>query len=126
VKLIWASLSHGIFWVDAARDCSQNGIVCAPGIRDSYVSAFDCHLTLSLDEISIQLRGITGLETSEILSQSAIEGVCDHCHDDVEMDLDEDGRGECVEMEEFHRLGDAILHTPPTGIVSDNEFHRVS
>jgi hypothetical protein len=105
-------------------DSSQNGIVCPSWICDVDLSVLDCDLTLSFDEISIELRGVTGLEASEVLSQSAVEGVGDHRHDDVEMDFDQDGRGECIEVEEFHRLRDALLDTPAAGIASDNELHR--
>ena len=104
-------------------DSSQNGIVCPSGIRDSDLSVLECYLTLSLDEIPIELRGITGFEASKVLGQSAVKGIGNHRHDDVEVNFDEDGRGEGIEVEEFHRLCDAILDTPSAGIVSDNELH---
>jgi hypothetical protein len=105
-------------------DSSQNGIVCPSGIRDGDLSVLDCHLTLSLDEIPIELRGITGFEASKVLGQSAVKGIGNHRHDDVKVDFDQDGRGECIEVEEFHCFCNAVLDAPAAGIVSDNEFHR--
>ena len=104
-------------------DGSQNGIVGPSGIRDEDLSSLDGYLTLSLDEIPVELWGIASFKPSEILSQPAVESVGDHCHDDVEVDFDQDRRGECIKVKEFHRFGNAVLDAPAAGIVSNNEFH---
>ena len=105
-------------------DGSQNGIVGPSGIRDEDLSSLDGYLTLSLDEIPVELWGVANLKPSEVLSQPAIESVSDHCHADVEVGFDQDRRGKCIEVKEFHCLGDTILDPPTAGIVSNNEFHR--
>ena len=73
------------------RGGSQNGIVRPSRIRDADLPSLDGYFTFSLDEITIELWGIASFKASEVLSQPAVKGVGDHCHDDVEVDFDQDG-----------------------------------
>ncbi len=82
----------------------QNGVVGSSGILHRHSSFLQGYLPLSLDEIPIEFRGIASFKPPEVLSQSAVKGVGSHGHDDLEIEFDQDGRRECIEVEEFHRF----------------------
>ena len=56
------------------------------------------------------------------MSQHGVERICNHGHDDIKVNLDQDGRGKGIEVEELDSLGDGIFHPPPSGVVSHEQF----
>jgi len=93
-------------------DRPQNAVVGSSGIVHRDSSFMEGYLPLSIDEIPIESRGITSFQYLTVLSQSAVKGIGDHGHDDVEVDLDQDGRGDGIDVKEFHCLGTTILDSP--------------
>ena len=94
------------------------------GIGDVDFAGFDLDFGLALDEVSEELLGVALLEAAELLGQHAVEGVGDHSHHDVEVNLHQDGRRQGVEMKEMHRFGDDVLHPPSSGVIPDQPLHR--
>ena len=78
----------------------------------------DVHGCFALDEMAKDLWSIALLEASELVGEHAVEGVGDHGHHDVEVDLDQNGGRQCIEIEEFDRLCDGVFHAPSTGIIT--------
>jgi hypothetical protein len=62
-------------------------------------------LSFTSDKMPVYFWSVTAFESAKILSEPAIEGVRNHGHDHIEVDLDQDRRGEGIKMEEFDRLG---------------------
>ena len=95
-----------------------------PRIGNGNLMVTDSHRCLPLDKEPRDLRGIAALKTSEFVGQHAVEGIGNHGHDDVEVNLHENGGGKAVEAEKLHRLGDDVFHPPPAGIVPDQPLYR--
>ena len=80
--------------------------------------------TPALDEVPENFWCIAVFETTQLPGQTAIQGICNHRHDHIKVDLDQDRRRQGIEMEKLDRLGDPIFDTPPPGVVADQQFRR--
>ena len=58
--------------------------------RHGYVVIMHLDGTFTLDEMAVQLFGITGLKTAKLLRQHGIERIGDQGHQHIEVDLHQD------------------------------------
>ena len=80
--------------------------------------------TFTFYEVPKQLGCIALLKAPELLRQHSIERISDHGHQHIEVDLEQNGRREGIEVEETHGLGNAVLHPPAARIVANEQFNR--
>src|SRR6266545_117431 len=72
-----------------------------------------------MHEVAVELRGIAVLEAAELPGEHGVERVGEHGERDIEVDLGEDRRRHGVEVEELHRLSDAVLDAPAASVIAD-------
>ena len=92
------------------------------GEVDGDLVALESYFPFSFDKESMDLGGITAFKAPELLSQHSVEGIGDHGHNDVEVHLDQDGRRQGIEIEKLDGLRDDVLHSPPSGVVADQQL----
>jgi len=96
--------------------------VSAAGVGDDDLGVGDAHGAFAFDEVAEDTGRITLFEATQFLGQQIVERVSNHRDQHVEVDLDEDGRGEGVEVKELDGLGDVVLNAPATRVVAQQEF----
>ena len=89
---------------------------------DGDVGTLDVDFRFASDETSVELWGIAELKAAELFGEHGVEGVGDHGKGDVEVDFDEDGGGEGVEVEELDGLSDAVFDAPTSSVVAEEKF----
>src|SRR3990172_5298920 len=94
-------------------------MVGATRVGHDHAWSGDPHGRLPRDEVAEELRRVAVLESAELAGEHGVERVGQSGEHDVEVDLDEDGRGERVEAEELHRLGNTVLDPPAARVVAD-------
>ena len=85
-------------------DRSQDGIVSSSWKGDGDLVPRESYLPLSFHKESVDLGRIAAFKPSEFLSQHGVEGVGDHGHDNVEVDLNQDGGRKGIEVKELDGL----------------------
>jgi len=103
---------------------SENRVMGLSRIGDRHLAVGDVDGGLTPDKMPVDLPGIALFESPKVLGQHAVEGVGDHGHEDVEVDLHRDGGRQGIQVEELDRLGDDILHPPPSGVIAHDPFRR--
>ena len=53
-----------------------------------------------------------------------MQGVCEHCHDHIQVDFGEDRRWQGLKKGKTDRLDDPVSDTPPPRIAADLQFRR--
>ena len=89
---------------------------------DGNLVPLESYFSLPFHEQTVDLGGIAAFKTPKLLSQHGVEGVSDHGHDDVEVHFDQDGGRKGVEVEKLDSLRDDVFHSPPSGIIADQQF----
>jgi len=103
-------------------DATEDGVVGVARIGDGEALVLDGDGGFAAYEVAIEFGRVAVLEASQLAGEQGVEGVGDHGQGDIEVHLDEDGRGERVEVEEFDGLADAVFDARPAGVVADEEF----
>lgn len=80
--------------------------------------------TFTFYEVPKQLGCIAVLKAPELSCQHGIERIGDHGHQHIEVDLEQNGRRQGIEIEEAHGLGNAVLHPPAARIVTHEQLNR--
>ena len=93
-------------------------------VADNDFTLADGHSSFAADEMTIDGWRVAAFEATKLLREHAVQSVGDHRHDDVEVDLDEDGRRQRVEMEELDGFGDTILDSPSSCVMSHDVLNR--
>lgn len=94
--------------------------------REVYAKGLATHLDIPLapDKVAVDLGGVAIFKTAQLLGKPTVQGVRDHRHHHIEVDLDEDRGRESIKVEEFDGFDNAVLNPPPTGVVADYQLHR--
>ena len=98
--------------------------MCLSWEGDHKAIGIEFHSPLSFDEVPIDAGRIAVLEAAKLSGEHTVQGVGHHGHDHIEVHLGQDGRRQCIEIEELDRLGDDVFHPPAPGVVTDNALHR--
>jgi hypothetical protein len=104
------------------RHGSQDRVVGSSGEDDGNLVAPESHVSFASDKLAVDLSSIAAFKAPKLLGQHGIEGIGNHGHDDVEMDLYQDGGRKGIEAEEFDRLRDHVFNPPPSGVVANQGF----
>jgi len=94
------------------------------GENDGDFLAVEAYFPFAFDEVAVELGCIAAFKSPKLPGQHAVEGIGDHGHDDIKMDLDQDGGRERIEVEELYRLGDDVFDSPSARVVSHQRFQR--
>jgi len=92
------------------------------GKDDGDLVPLESYLPFPFDKESVDLGRIAAFKPPELLGQHGVEGVGDHGHDNVEVHLDQDGGRKGIEVEKLDGLGDDVFHTPPSGVVANQQL----
>ena len=92
------------------------------GKDDGDLVPLESYLPFPFDKESVDLGRIAAFKPPELLGQHGVEGVGDHGHDNVEVHLDQDGGRKGIEVEKLDGLGDDVFHTPPSGVVANQQI----
>ena len=103
---------------------SEDRVMGSAGIGNLHRAASDVDGSLAPDKVAVDILSVALLETPEFLGQHAVEGISNHSHKNIEVHLDKNGRRQGVEVEELDRLGDDILHSPSSGVITDDALRR--
>ena len=101
---------------------SEDRVMSSAGVGNLHFTGSNIYISFSPDKMAIDFLRITLLKAPELLGQHAIESICDHGHEDVEVHLHQNGRRQDVKVEELDRLGDDSLNPPSAGVIADNTF----
>ena len=77
-------------WQMVPGDRPQNRIVGPAGVGDGDLAVTYGNLAFAPDEVPVECGGVAALEASQVLGEPAVEGIGDHGHDYIEVDLDQD------------------------------------
>jgi hypothetical protein len=89
---------------------------------DRHLLSFDGDQSLALDEVPMKFGGVALFESAELAREHGVEGIGDHGEGHIELDLEQNGRRDSVEVEELHCLCDPVFDAPATGIVADQQL----
>ena len=92
------------------------------GKDDDDLVPLESYLPFSFDKESVDLGRIAAFKPPQLLCQHGVEGIRDHGHDDVEVDLDQDGGRKGIEVEKLDGLRDDVFYPPPSGVVADQQL----
>lgn len=101
---------------------SQDGVVGSFGIGDRDGPVMDLYQASSTYKVTVELGRIALLEATQLAGEHRIECIGNHGHCHIEMDFDQDGGRESIEMEKFDGLGDTVFHTPASCIITHKQF----
>jgi len=101
---------------------SEYGIMGSSGEDDGDLIFLEPYFPFSFDKESVNLGGIASFKSAELLGQHAVEGISNHGHNYVEMDLYQDGGRKGVEVEKFDSLRDDIFHPPSSGVIANQQL----
>jgi len=104
------------------RNMSQYGVMSPSREDDGDLISLEPYFPFPFDKESVDLCGIAAFKSPELLGEHGVEGVSDHGHNYVEMDLYQDGGRKGVKIEKLDGLRDDIFHPPPSGIVTNQQL----
>ena len=104
------------------RDRSQYRIVSLSGIHDGNLVSPKDYFSFSFNKVPVDLGGIAVFKSPKLLSQHGIEGIGDHGHDHIKVNLDQNGGRKGVEVEKLDRLRDNVFYSPPSGVIANKQF----
>ena len=90
---------------------------------DGDVTVGDDDVGRHVDEVAEDLTGLGVVVAAHASSHEAIEAAGEHEQGHVEVDLEADGGGQCVDVEEADGIGESVLDEHAPG-VADDELAR--
>ena len=82
----------------------------------------ECYFSLPFDKKSVNFSSIAAFKPAELLCQHGIEGISNHGHNYVEMDLYKDGGRKGIKVEELNGLRDDVFNPPSSGVVANKQL----
>jgi hypothetical protein len=105
------------------RNRSQYGVVCSSREYDGDFISPERYFASPFYKEAVNFGGVAAFKSSELLGQHGVEGVSDHGHNYVEVDLDQDGGRKGVKVEKLNGLRDDVFHAPSSGVIADQQLY---